>query len=110
MIGLIFVHIVALHEVGSNNPDGIEIKEVKGPDGIPLDGVAFHPYHTSKDLVAIVIFLIIFSLVVFYAPEMGGYFLERANFEPANPTVTPETYHAKLVFYSLLRNSSCYTR
>ena len=58
MIGLIFVHIVALHEVGSNNPDGIEIKEVKGPDGIPLDGVAFHPYHTSKDLVAIVIFLI----------------------------------------------------
>ena len=62
MIGLIFVHIVALHEVGSNNPDGIEIKEVKGPDGIPLDGVAFHPYHTSKDLVAIVIFLIIFSI------------------------------------------------
>ena len=106
MIGLIFVHIVALHEVGSNNPDGIEIKEVKGPDGIPLDGVAFHPYHTSKDLVAIVIFLIIFSLVVFYAPEMGGYFLERANFEPANPTVTPEHIMPSWYFtpyYAILR-------
>ena len=106
MIGLIFVHIVALHEVGSNNPDGIEIKEVKGPDGIPLDGVAFHPYHTSKDLVAIVIFLIIFSLVVFYAPEMGGYFLERANFEPANPLVTPEHIMPSWYFtpyYAILR-------
>ena len=106
MIGLIFVHMVALHEVGSNNPDGIEIKEVKGPDGIPLDGVAFHPYHTSKDLVAIVIFLIIFSLVVFYAPEMGGYFLERANFEPANPTVTPEHIMPSWYFtpyYAILR-------
>ena len=106
MIGLIFVHIVALHEVGSNNPDGIEIKEVKGPDGIPLDGVAFHPYHTSKDLVAIVIFLIIFSLVVFYAPEMCGYFLERANFEPANPLVTPEHIMPSWYFtpyYAILR-------
>ena len=106
LIGLVFVHIVALHEVGSSNPDGIEIKEKKGPDGIPLDGVAFHPYHTSKDLVAIIIFLIIFSFVMFFAPEMGGYFLEYANFEPANLKATPE--HIAPVwyftpFYAILR-------
>ncbi|MEO1204308.1 MAG: cytochrome bc complex cytochrome b subunit, partial [Pseudomonadota bacterium] len=75
LIGLVFVHIVALHEVGSNNPDGIDIKQKKDENGVPLDGVAFHPYHTSKDLVAIIIFLMIFSAVVFFAPEMGGYFL-----------------------------------
>ncbi len=97
LIGLVFVHIVALHEVGSNNPDGIEIKEHKGPDGVPLDGVAFHPYHTSKDLVAIIVFLMIFSAVVFFAPDMGGYFLEHANFEPANTLVTPE--HIAPVWY-----------
>ncbi len=106
LIGLIFVHIVALHEVGSNNPDGIEIKKNKGPDGVPLDGVAFHPYHTSKDLVAIIIFLMIFCGVVFFAPDMGGYFLEHANFEPANMTATPE--HIAPVwyftpFYAILR-------
>jgi ubiquinol-cytochrome c reductase cytochrome b subunit len=106
LIGLVFVHIVALHEVGSNNPDGIEIKKNKGPDGIPLDGVAFHPYHTSKDLVAIIIFLMVFSAVIFFAPEMGGYFLEHANFEPANLTATPE--HIAPVwyftpFYAILR-------
>ncbi len=97
LIGLVFVHIVALHEVGSNNPDGIEIKEHKGPDGTPLDGVAFHPYHTSKDLVAIIVFLMIFSSVVFFAPDMGGYFLEHANFEPANTKATPE--HIAPVWY-----------
>ncbi|NNE61274.1 MAG: cytochrome bc complex cytochrome b subunit [Woeseia sp.] len=97
LIGLVFVHIVALHEVGSNNPDGIEIKEKKGPDGVPLDGVAFHPYHTSKDLVAIIVFLMIFSFVVFFAPDMGGYFLEHANFEPANTMATPE--HIAPVWY-----------
>ena len=97
LIGLVFVHIVALHEVGSNNPDGVEIKEHKGPDGIPLDGVAFHPYHTSKDLVAIIVFLMIFSAVIFFAPEMGGYFLEHANFEPANILATPE--HIAPVWY-----------
>ena len=75
LVLLVAVHIMALHEVGSNNPDGIEIKEHKGPDGIPLDGVAFHPYHTSKDMVIIVVFLIVFAGVVFFAPEMGGYFL-----------------------------------
>jgi ubiquinol-cytochrome c reductase cytochrome b subunit len=106
LIGLIFVHIVALHEVGSNNPDGIEIKENKDASGKPLDGVAFHPYHTSKDLVAIIVFLMIFSAVVFFAPEMGGYFLEHANFEPANLTATPE--HIAPVwyftpFYAILR-------
>ena len=106
LIGLVFVHIVALHEVGSNNPDGIEIKENKGPDGVPLDGIAFHPYHTSKDLVAIIVFLMIFSAVVFFAPDMGGYFLEHANFEPANLTATPE--HIAPVwyftpFYAILR-------
>ena len=97
LIALIFVHIVALHEVGSNNPDGIEIKDHKNEDGIPVDGVAFHPYHTSKDLVAIIAFLMIFSVVVFFAPDMGGYFLEYANFEKANPSATPE--HIAPVWY-----------
>jgi ubiquinol-cytochrome c reductase cytochrome b subunit len=97
LIALVFVHIVALHEVGSNNPDGVEIKEHKGPDGAPLDGVAFHPYHTSKDLVAIIVFMMIFSAVVFFAPDMGGYFLEHANFEPANTKATPE--HIAPVWY-----------
>ena len=89
LVLLVVVHIMALHEVGSNNPDGIEIKEHKGPDGKPIDGVAFHPYHTSKDLVIIIVFLIAFSAVVFFAPDMGGYFLEHANFEPAQPLQTP---------------------
>ena len=106
LICLIFVHIVALHEVGSNNPDGIEIKEHKGANGIPLDGIAFHPYHTSKDLVAIIVFLMFFCGVVFFAPGMGGYFLEHANFEPANMRATPE--HIAPVwyftpFYAILR-------
>ncbi len=97
LVALIFVHIVALHHVGSNNPDGIEIKKNKDARGVPVDGVAFHPYHTSKDLVAIIIFLIIFCSVMFFAPEMGGYFLEYANFEPANTTATPE--HIAPVWY-----------
>ena len=106
LIGLVVVHILALHEVGSNNPDGVEIKDRKGPDGVPLDGVAFHPYDTSKDLVAMVVFLMIFCAIVFFVPEMGGYFLEHANFEPANPLSTPE--HIAPVwyftpFYSILR-------
>jgi ubiquinol-cytochrome c reductase cytochrome b subunit len=97
LIGLVFVHIVALHEVGSNNPDGIDIKKHKGPDGVPLDGVPFHPHHTSKDLVGIIVFLMIFCSVVFFAPDMGGLFLEHANFEPANLTATPE--HIAPVWY-----------
>jgi ubiquinol-cytochrome c reductase cytochrome b subunit len=106
LVGLVFVHIVALHEVGSNNPDGVEIKDQKGPDGIPLDGVAFHPYHTSKDLVALIVFLMFFCGVVFFAPEMGGFFLEYANFDSADIRVTPE--HIQPVwyftpFYAMLR-------
>ena len=106
IIVLVFVHIVALHHVGSSNPDGIEIKNQKGPDGVPLDGVAFHPYHTTKDLVGIIVFLMIFSAVVFFAPDMGGYFLEHANFEAANTLATPE--HIAPVwyftpFYAILR-------
>ena len=97
LVGLVFVHIVALHEVGSNNPDGVDIKKNKRPDGTPVDGVEFHPYHTSKDLVAIIIFLMVFSAVVFFAPEMGGYFLEHANFEPADLRATPE--HIAPVWY-----------
>jgi ubiquinol-cytochrome c reductase cytochrome b subunit len=103
---LVVVHIMALHEVGSNNPDGIEIKEHKGPDGKPIDGVAFHPYHTSKDLVIVIVFLIAFAAVVFFAPDMGGYFLEHANFEPANvlqtpPEIAPVWYFTP--FYAMLR-------
>ena len=106
LVMLVLMHILALHETGSNNPDGIEIKGNKGPDGIPVDGIAFHPYYTAKDLVAIIIFLILFCGVVFFAPEMGGYFLEHANFEPANMLKTPE--HIAPVwyftpFYAILR-------
>ncbi|TDJ47162.1 MAG: cytochrome bc complex cytochrome b subunit [Gammaproteobacteria bacterium] len=106
LIMLVVMHILALHETGSLNPDGIEIKEHKGPDGIPLDGIAFHPYYTVKDLVAMIVFFAAFSGVVFFAPEMGGYFLEHANFEPANPLKTPE--HIAPVwyytpFYAILR-------
>ena len=97
LVAMVFLHIVALHHVGSNNPDGVEIKKNKNKDGIPVDGVAFHPYHTSKDLVAIIIFLIVFCGVMFFAPEMGGYFLEYANFEAANTTKTPE--HIAPVWY-----------
>jgi len=106
LLGLVVAHILALHEVGSLNPDGIEIKEKKGPDGKPLDGVPFHPYHTMKDVPAWVAFAIIFSIIVFFAPEMGGYFLEHANFEAADPLKTPE--HIAPVwyftpFYAILR-------
>ncbi len=97
LVFLVVAHILALHEVGSNNPDGVEIKKVKGPDGIPLDGIAFHPYYTVKDTVAVGVFLILFSLVIFFAPEMGGYFLEHANFDPANSLQTPE--HIAPVWY-----------
>ncbi len=90
LLGLVVAHILALHEVGSNNPDGVEIKKTKGADGIPLDGIAFHPYYTVKDIVGVVVFLIFFSLVIFFAPEMGGYFLEKDNFIPADPLKTPE--------------------
>jgi ubiquinol-cytochrome c reductase cytochrome b subunit len=110
LAGLVFIHIVALHKVGSNNPEGIEIK--KGPKGnkwsekAPADGIPFHPYYSVKDIMGLAGFLFLFALVVFYAPEMGGYFLEHPNFEPANPLKTPE--HIAPVwyftpFYAILR-------
>ena len=97
LLGLVVAHIIALHEVGSNNPDGVEIKKHKGPDGKPLDGIPFHPYYTVKDIVGVVVFLMIFSLVVFFAPEMGGFFIEHPNFIPADPLKTPE--HIAPVWY-----------
>ena len=106
LLGLVAAHILALHEVGSNNPDGIEIKDKVDENGIPLDGVPFHPYYTVKDIVGVVVFLMIFSVIVFFAPEGGGYFLEYNNFFPADPLKTPP--HIAPVwyftpFYSMLR-------
>lgn len=106
LIGLVLAHIVALHEVGSNNPDGVEIKKKKDSRGIPLDGIPFHPYYTVKDIVGVVVFLFFFSAVVFFMPEGGGYFLEYNNFIPADPLKTPP--HIAPVwyftpFYSILR-------
>jgi len=97
LAGLVIMHILALHEVGSNNPDGIEIKKHKDENGIPLDGIPFHPYYTVKDIVGVVVFLMFFSIVIFFVPEGGGYFLEKPNFEPANPLKTPE--HIAPVWY-----------
>jgi ubiquinol-cytochrome c reductase cytochrome b subunit len=106
ILGLVVLHILALHEVGSNNPDGVDIKKKKDENGIPLDGIAFHPYYSVKDLVGVVVFLFIFCFIVFFFPEMGGYFLEKPNFEQANPFKTPE--HIAPVwyftpFYAILR-------
>lgn len=106
IIGLVVAHIIALHEVGSNNPDGVEIKKNKGSDGIPLDGIPFHPYYTVKDIVGVIVFMMFFAAIMFFAPEMDGYFLEHANFVPANPLQTPE--HIAPVwyftpFYTMLR-------
>ncbi len=106
LLGLVVAHIIALHEVGSNNPDGVEIKKNKGPDGKPLDGIPFHPYYTVKDIVGVIGFLIVFCAILFFAPEMGGFFIEHPNFEPANPLKTPE--HIAPVwyftpFYAMLR-------
>ena len=107
LLGLAVIHIIALHEVGSNNPDGIEIKKNKDPKtGIPVDGIPFHPYYSVKDIVGVTVFLILFSVVVFYAPELYGYFIEANNFFPANPMQTPE-HIAPLwyftPFYAILR-------
>jgi ubiquinol-cytochrome c reductase cytochrome b subunit len=97
LLGLVGAHILALHEVGSNNPDGVEIKKKKDENGIPLDGIPFHPYYTVKDIAGVAGFLILFSLILFYAPEMGGFFLEHPHFEPADPLKTPE--HIAPVWY-----------
>jgi len=90
LLALVVLHILALHEVGSNNPDGVEIKKNKNEQGIPVDGIPFHPYYTVKDIVGVAVFLIIFSVIVFFMPEMGGWFLEKDNFIPADPLKTPE--------------------
>jgi len=106
LAALVFIHIVALHKVGSNNPDGIEIKEKKDANGIPLDGIPFHPYYTVKDIAGIVVFLAFFSIIVFFIPDFFGLFLEGPNFQPANPLQTPA--HIAPVwyftpFYAMLR-------
>jgi len=106
LLGLVAAHIMALHEVGSNNPDGVEIKKHKDAQGHPLDGIPFHPYYTVKDIVGVVVFLFLFFLVVFFMPEMGGYFLEYNNFIPADslktpPHIAPVWYFTP--YYSILR-------
>jgi ubiquinol-cytochrome c reductase cytochrome b subunit len=107
LLGLVVAHIIALHEVGSNNPDGVEIKQgPKDADGHPLDGVPFHPYYSVHDIVGVAGFLICFTAVIFFMPEFGGYFLEYNNFIPADPYKTPP--HIAPVwyftpFYSMLR-------
>jgi ubiquinol-cytochrome c reductase cytochrome b subunit len=107
LLGLVGAHLLALHEVGSNNPDGVEIKKKKDPKtGIPLDGIPFHPYYVVKDLFGVIVFLIVFSAIVFFAPEMGGYFLEHNNFLPADPLKTPAHIAPVWYFtpyYSILR-------
>ncbi len=98
LAGLIYLHLMALHEVGSNNPDGVDIKKVKDKaTGIPLDGIAFHPYYTVKDIFGTGVFLVLFAFIIFFEPTVGGLFLEHDNFLPANPMVTPE--HIKPVWY-----------
>ena len=106
LLGLVVAHIIALHEVGSNNPDGVEIKAKRDASGKPLDGIPFHPYYTVHDIFAVSVFLMVFTAIVFFAPEMGGYFLEFNNFIPADPLKTP--LHIAPVwyftpFYSMLR-------
>jgi ubiquinol-cytochrome c reductase cytochrome b subunit len=106
LVILVFLHIVALHTVGSNNPDGVEIKKNKDANGIPKDGIPFHPYYSVKDIVGVVVFLMIFSAIIFFSPSLGGYFLEAPNFIEANPLKTPD-HIAPLwyltPFYSVLR-------
>ncbi|MFO7859271.1 MAG: cytochrome bc complex cytochrome b subunit [Ectothiorhodospiraceae bacterium] len=106
IIFLVVAHILALHEVGSNNPDGVDIKKNKDENGIPRDGIRFHPYYTVKDLIGIGVYFFLFSIVVFYLPEFFGLFIEAPNFEKANPQVTPDHiapvwYFA--AFYAMLR-------
>lgn len=106
IIFISYLHIIALHRVGSNNPEGIDIKNQLNAEGKPLDGIPFHPYYTLKDLVGILIFLMGFFAIVFFFPDMGGYFLEPENFSPANPLVTPDHIAPAWYlspFYSILR-------
>jgi len=103
---LVTLHLVALRTVGSNNPEGIEIKEHLDARGKPLDGIAFHPYYIVKDVLSVAVFLLVFTFVLFFVPTFGGLFLEPANFEPANPTSTPEHIAPAWYFapyYAILR-------
>lgn len=106
ILGLVFLHLVALHYVGSNNPDGIDIKKYKNKEGVPLDGIPFHPYYTVKDLMGVTVFLIVFGSILFFAPDFYGLFLEHENFDPANsmqtpPDISPVWYMTP--FYAILR-------
>jgi ubiquinol-cytochrome c reductase cytochrome b subunit len=106
LLALVVLHLLALHHVGSNNPDGVDIKKHKDENGVPLDGIAFHPYYTVHDIVGVIVFLFVFCTIIFFMPEMGGYFLEHANFEEANSLKTPEHiaptwYYTP--FYAMLR-------
>ena len=106
LVALVAAHLMALHEVGSNNPDGVEIKKNLGPDGHPVDGIPFHPYYTVKDTLGVMVFLAIFAIVMFFMPEFGGYFLEYNNFIPADPLKTPSHIAPVWYFtpyYSILR-------
>jgi ubiquinol-cytochrome c reductase cytochrome b subunit len=106
LLGLVAAHLMALHEVGSNNPDGVEIKKNLGPDGHPVDGIPFHPYYTVKDTLGVMVFLALFAIAMFFMPEMGGYFLEYNNFVPADPLKTPNHIAPVWYFtpyYSILR-------
>ncbi len=104
LVFLVIAHVMALHEVGSNNPDGIDIKKHKDADGHPLDGIPFHPYYTVKDLVGVAGFLLLFCGVIFFAPTFGGLFLESPNFEPANAAANPAAHRAGVVFHAVLRH------
>jgi ubiquinol-cytochrome c reductase cytochrome b subunit len=106
LLALVAVHILALHDVGSSNPEGVDIQKLTDANGHPLDGIPFHPYYTVKDIVVAVVFLAIFCFVIFFLPEMGGYFLEHNNFNPADPLKTPEHIAPLWYFtpyYSILR-------
>jgi ubiquinol-cytochrome c reductase cytochrome b subunit len=107
LLGLVVFHLIALHEVGSNNPDGVEIKKHKGKDGNPLDGIPFHPYYTIKDICGVILFLAIFSAIIFFSPGLHGLFLEPSNFDPANAAKTPPDIHPLWYFgpyYAILRS------
>jgi ubiquinol-cytochrome c reductase cytochrome b subunit len=104
---LVTLHLVALHEVGSNNPDGVEIKARKNAQGKPLDGIPFHPYYTVKDILGVAVFLVLFAIVVFFVPTFSDLLLEKANFEPANPLSTPDPISPSWYFtpyYAILRS------
>lgn len=106
LVGLVVAHIIALHEVGSNNPDGVDIKKIKDEHGHPVDGIPFHPYYTVKDIVGVVVFLMIFCAAIFWAPDGNGYLLEKPNFIPANQLATPEHITPAWYFgsfYAILR-------